>query len=1303
VFTVSAFAQGPSFVFTDLIPSGSIYTVAQGVNSTGTVVGYYQTTGGGSYLPFYGSTLPPAAPNALVWGTGPCTPTGIDPVVPTIGISDSGAIVGGVIGSNCGPTSGVNGVGGFYTTNNGATFQIFNTPFTGTLGSVAAGINSSGEIAGEYLTGSALKGYIATDFSIQADYTSLADGTSSATLPAGINNSGLVVGSYGKGGGISAGFLWSGGIFYDVLVPGATSTFATGIDTAGDIVGYYQDTNGVDHGFIWTGYTLGSSSITGGTLTFPIDDPSCLDAPSVPCNNGGNSEGTQIRGISPDGKEIAGKYVDSSGTTGFYALVTPTVTLTAPANSAFGQTVALMAVIQPSGYTGTITFTDNNTTLDGPVTLSGGAAKLNYSALSVGSHTIKATYTPTTGSGFPTGPASNSVTITVAQNGTTTTVTSGLNPSTFGQPVTFTATVAPASGTPPVNPSGSVTFSDGSTTLGTASLTSMGTFSQAQFSTSSLTAGAHTIQATYNGDANFTGSSGSVAQTVNPAGGLQLASSANPVSYGQSVTFTATVPSGTTGVINFSLDGGANFPVPIANNQATYTPFNLSAGSHSVTATYSGTQTFTPSTITITETVNKAATTTALTSSVQNAAVGQPVTFTATVTPSSSGITPPGGQVAFTIDGGSPTYVALANGQAQLTVSNLTSGSHAVQASYTGDANYSASSGTFTERVGVTTITLTSSANPATYGTVVTFTATVPSGATGTVTFTIDGIPHPAVPLTGTQAQFAVSNLSIGSHSITAAYSGNASFPAAVSSVLNEVINQGLGNVGISASPSPSTQGQTVTFLATVPVGATGTITFSIDGVTVSTQTVASAQASFSTSTLSQGNHTITAVYSGDTNFGGGSNSIAQTVSPPLPALVTLTSSQNPSVAGEPVTFTAAVSSAIIGLVGSSLNGIPVAFSDGTTPLGIATVQNGQAVFTTSALLAGSHAIVAQIPTTALQLTIGQVVVGRPTTTTITAAPSPAVSGQAIVLTAQVVPAPVAAPGGIPSPTGTVAFQDNGVSMGVVNLTANSATYTMNNLGDGAHQFTAIYSGDKFWGSSYGRVSDQISPPPMTLTSAAAPLSSGFASDETVSIFNISGLSGDTTSTLPLGTSLGGVSVTITDSTGASKQALIYGVYASAGQINLVLPSGLAAGQAKVTITLPGGNTASANITVASTAPAIYSAAMNGKGTFAGQIVYVHPDGSQTLVSSASPVTFNSGDQVFLSLYGTGIRHYSSGVTATVNNVSVPALAVAQPDYPGLDQINLGPLPASLAGAGTVNIVITVDGQAANPVTVTIQ
>jgi len=201
------------------------------------------------------------------------------------------------------------------------------------------------------------------------------------------------------------------------------------------------------------------------------------------------------------------------------------------------------------------------------------------------------------------------------------------------------------------------------------------------------------------------------------------------------------------------------------------------------------------------------ATATTVLSSQNPSTVGQPVTFTAVVTASGYQGTPTG-TVTFTIDGQAqmPVSLALVGGsdQAQFTASTLSAGSHTVSASYSGDNNVSASSGSLpTEAVTApglqtTTTTLASSLDPSTVGQPVTFTAVVsPSGATGTpsgsVTFTIDGVSQAPVPLHvsrgSDQATLSIASLGKGGHTISAAYSGDPSFAAsAVASPLVETV-----------------------------------------------------------------------------------------------------------------------------------------------------------------------------------------------------------------------------------------------------------------------------------------------------------------------------------------------------------------------------------------------------------------------------------------------------------------------------------------------------------------------------------
>jgi hypothetical protein len=101
-----------------------------------------------------------------------------------------------------------------------------------------------------------------------------------------------------------------------------------------------------------------------------------------------------------------------------------------------------------------------------------------------------------------------------APTSTVVTLTTGSNPSTYGDSLTFTATVT---GTAPTTPTGTVTFKDGATTLGTGTLSGSGASATATFTTNMLSAGIHaTITAVYGGDVNYaTQTSGSLSQTVN--------------------------------------------------------------------------------------------------------------------------------------------------------------------------------------------------------------------------------------------------------------------------------------------------------------------------------------------------------------------------------------------------------------------------------------------------------------------------------------------------------------------------------------------------------------------------------------------------------------------------------------------------------------------------------------------------------------------------------------------------------------------------------------------------------------------
>ncbi len=198
--------------------------------------------------------------------------------------------------------------------------------------------------------------------------------------------------------------------------------------------------------------------------------------------------------------------------------------------------------------------------------------------------------------------------------------------------------------------------------------------------------------------------------------------------------------------------------------------------------------------------------------------------------------------------------------------------------------------------------------------------------------------------------------------------------------------------------------------------------------------------------------------------------------------------------------------------------------------------------------------------------------------------------------------------------------------------------------------------------------------------------------------------------TVPLPTELLGISVEVIDSQGAARRAQLF--FVSPGQINYLIPAATALGQATVRVTTDTGTTITGTIQIDPVAPSLYSANARGNGVAAAFSLHVAAGGErmESLLfdpATAAAVLVNlgtEGDQVFLVLFGTGIRGFQTGVTATVGGETVPVLAASpHNEFAGLDQINMGPLPRTLIGRGELTIVLTVDGRTANTVTVLIQ
>jgi hypothetical protein len=553
----------------------------------------------------------------------------------------------------------------------------------------------------------------------------------------------------------------------------------------------------------------------------------------------------------------------TSATTALVSSKNPTV---------FGQAVSFTATVSTTSGTptGTVTFLEGASSLGTAALDSTGAASFTTSSLPVGNHSITASYSGD--SNFNAGTSSAFLQI-VNLDVPTVTVSVSPNPSFIGQPVAATATVsasAPGSGTP----TGTVTFLDGLTNLGTANLVN----GQASFTISSLTSGLHAIMATYAGDGGFSQNSGTTGLTANKASSAtSLSSSPNPSNFNQAVTFTATVSvvapgAGTpTGTITFS-DGATNLGSATLDSTgaASFTASSLAVGTHTITASYAGDGNFNASTSSLSQIVNKLAATVTLISSANPSAFGQGLTFTSSAM----------------------STLNLVNGQASFTTASLAVGSHSITAAYNGDANFSAASAALSQTINkdATSMTLSSSANPSVFGQSVVVTATVSSVApgagtpTGTVSFSDGATSLGSANLANGQASFTLSALAVGSQSITASYAGDANFNSS-SSTMAQTVNKASTASTLTSSANPSTLSQSVTFTATVSAAAsgagtpTGSVTFNDGSNALATVPLNSnATATFSTSTLAVSSHSITAVYSGDSNFNGSTGSMTQSV-----------------------------------------------------------------------------------------------------------------------------------------------------------------------------------------------------------------------------------------------------------------------------------------------------------------------------------------------------------------------------------------------------------------------------------------
>ncbi|MEO6997472.1 MAG: Ig-like domain repeat protein [Terracoccus sp.] len=549
---------------------------------------------------------------------------------------------------------------------------------------------------------------------------------------------------------------------------------------------------------------------------------------------------------------------------------------------------------------------------------------------------------------------------------------------------------------------------------------------------------------------------------------------------GDPVTFTASVKAGATpvatGSVQFS-DGGTSLGAPVALNgsgQAALTTSALAEGTHLIRATYTGATGFLASNGTVSQRVDNPTVVTANTfcntGPMTIPLLGPAVPYPSHVTV--SGVTGQVTKVTATLKGlshqapidldimlagpdPSSNLLLMSDAGGQSPVSNL---DLTFDDAAAGPVPVPAVSGTFRP-------------TDSNDGSSDTFPAPAPapSGATALSTFAGAGG-------NGQWSLWVVDDASGDSGSIAGGWCLTVTSQVATTTTL-------------TAAPNPSTSGGAVTLTATVAsAGAavtTGSVQFS-DGATPlgGPVTVGSdGTAVLTTSALSVGSHPLVAAYGGTATLGESSGSVTQVVTKAA-TTTTLATDGSPSSVGDPVRFTATVTSAGVPVTTGS-----VQFTDGANPLGTAVPvgADGTATLTTSALDAGTHSIGAaysgddNLATSSdtLQQVVGKLV----TSTSLTTAPNPSQVGAGVTLTANVTS------GGAPVTTGTVQFADGATPLDIAVPVAPDGTATLNTgpLTAGSHALSATYPGTASYAGSTGTTTHVVDRMKTLTTLASTP------------------------------------------------------------------------------------------------------------------------------------------------------------------------------------------------------------------------
>lgn len=823
---------------------------------------------------------------------------------------------------------------------------------------------------------------------------------------------------------------------------------------------------------------------------------------------------------------------------------TPTMTLT-PATSTPtpGSSLLLTAAVSPqvageTPPTGTVTFT-----LDGSPVGSATLAPQSPSSLATltitvptttGNHTLQASYS---GDSYYNAVTSAQVTINVIARSTTTVVTPATTTPIAGGPLQVSATISAGSYGSSA-PTGTVNFTIDGSTVATVSVNSAEP-ATASTTITAPTSGSHTLEAVYSGDSNYASSTsaGVALNVAKTSTTISITPSTTTPTAGSSLQVFATISAGSygsaapTGTVTVMLDGISEGTASVNSAEpatASVTFTVPSTGTHTLTASYSGDTNYNSSTTSssVTLNVSKSTPTVVVTPATLSPGVGSALQLTASVSPPSSGGTAPTGTVNFMLDGASVGTALVSSGSpstATLTINTPALGSHTVQASYSGDGNYNtATSSVVTINVtrGNTTLSVTPGTTSPLGGSTMLVTATLNAGSsslttlpTGTISFTLDGasVGSGAV-VNGTTASIDITVPTSGTHALQASYSGDSNFVGSVSPVVNFTVAKTPTTLFLTPSTTSPALGSTLPVTATITpssLGSTqpsGTVTFTVDGVTTAVQAVTPGSPSSSSVTLpalSPGTHTLSAVYSGDSYYATSTATAVTVTVPKSPTAITVTPALTSLTGGGVLSVSASITATMLGTAYPSGT---VTFTIDGSSVGTAAVVPGvpsTASANLTSITPGTHVLAATYSgdsyygsSTSSSTTI--TVSKSPSTITIIPSTLTPTAGGSMTVTADI----TSANPSTTYPSGTVTIDIDGVAAGTASVTPGSpsiASVTLPLVSAGTHVLEGTYSGDTYYTSSNSLTVDiTASKGATTTTLVATPATLTAGTDETL-------------------------------------------------------------------------------------------------------------------------------------------------------------------------------------------------------------